>query len=121
MAAMSTTAKAASRLAGGVATACWVLDPLSSLETAANPVNDGLTHTATDRPLNKSGLASPDSSNPPPQPPARAAAGSGAPTVCTNLSQVRKGFAVRDISWALVGIGIGALGNLLSLVDKLST
>jgi hypothetical protein len=32
-----------------------------------------------------------------------------------------KGFAVRDISWALVGIGVGALGNLLSLVDKLST
>jgi hypothetical protein len=32
-----------------------------------------------------------------------------------------KGFAVKDISWALVGICIGVLGNALSLVDKLST
>jgi hypothetical protein len=31
-----------------------------------------------------------------------------------------KGFAVKDIYFALGGIGIGALGNLLSLVDKLS-
>jgi hypothetical protein len=32
-----------------------------------------------------------------------------------------KAFAVKDISWALCGIGLGALGNLVSLVDKLST
>jgi hypothetical protein len=32
-----------------------------------------------------------------------------------------RGFAVKDIYWALGGIGLGAFGNALSLVDKLST
>ena len=32
-----------------------------------------------------------------------------------------RGFAVKDIYWALGGIGLRAFGNALSLVDKLST
>jgi hypothetical protein len=31
-----------------------------------------------------------------------------------------KGFAVRDIYWALSGIGVGMLGNVLSLIAQLS-
>jgi hypothetical protein len=37
------------------------------------------------------------------------------------LDATGKGFAVKDICWALGGIGIGAVGNVLNLVDELST